>query len=312
MSSLDRIIPFLMPIQYLLVDPAVTEVMVNAGGRRIFAEKDGLVGFISDCRIEEKALRVAIKNIARTCGDDISEDRPILDARLEDGSRIAAVFPPCSVDGPTLAIRRFGQRYSLQHLVDRGSLSIHGRNTLLAAVSGRKNILISGGGGTGKTTLLNALAAMIPGSDRIALIEDTSEIVIDKPNIVRLEARKETPAAGHDPIVRAITISELLRATLRLRPDRIILGEVRGVEAFDLLQALNTGHQGSLSTIHANSAKFALRRLARLSVAADLGLTLESAREDVADSIQIVVHIERVNGVRKVAEILDVSEVHHA
>lgn len=306
MSSLDRILPFLTPIAGLLQDPAITEVMVNAGGRSVFVERDGLVAHVPDCRIAEARLTIGIKQIARACGDDISDDRPILDARLEDGSRIAAMFRPCAVDGPTLTIRRFGRRYSLAGLRAGGSLTNNESVRLIDAVRRRKNILISGGTGTGKTTLLNALADLIPDEDRIGLIEETSEIFITKPNIFRWEARRWS-AEERGKEVPAVPISDLIRAALRHRPDRIILGEVRGVEAFDLLQALNTGHQGSFCTIHANSATFALRRLARLSVAADLGLTLDSARQDVADTIQMVVHIERVNGRRTVSEILDVQ-----
>src|SRR6266849_253864 len=240
------------------IGSGVTEVMVNAGGQRVFVERDGLLAEVPDLVLDERNLKVAIKNIARTCGDEISEAQPVLDARLEDGSRVAAMFPPCSVNGPTLTIRKFTRRYSMEDLVDVRSLTPELASQLQQAVRDRRNILISGGAGTGKTTLLNALAATIPNADRIVLIEETSEIMIDKPNLVRFEARRAQTPLGQEAPLPAVTIADLLRATLRHRPDRILVGEVRGSEAFDLLQALNTGHLGSLSTIHANSAEQAL------------------------------------------------------
>ena len=246
-------------------------------------------------RLEVRNLTVAIKNIARACGDEISEVQPALDARLEDGSRVAAMFPPCSVDGPTLTVRKFTHRYTLQELV--GSRDPHCRHwlsELTRAVRKRKNVLISGGTGTGKTTLLNALAATIPAEDRIVLIEETSEILIDKPNLVRFEARRSQAPLGQEAPLPAVTIADLLRATLRHRPDRILVGEVRGPEAFDLLQALNTGHQGALSTIHANSAEQALARLAHCVLTANVGLPHHSTREAIALAIHLVVHIDRV------------------
>ena len=247
MSSLDRILPFLRPIEDLLVDPDITEVMVNAGGRRVFVERSGMLEAVPDRTLETRNLTVAIKNIARACGDEISDMQPILDARLEDGSRVAAMFPPCSVDGPTLTVRKFTRRYALADLVAVGTLTEAQAVSLTSAVQQGKNILISGGTGTGKTTLLNALAAGIPAGDRIVLIEETSEIRIDQPNVVRFEARRAQTPLGQEAPTPPVTISDLVRATLRHRPDRILLGEVRGAEAFDLLQALNTGHLGSLT-----------------------------------------------------------------
>src|SRR3954470_16711361 len=170
MSSFARILPFVKPIEHLLLDPTVTEVMVNGGGRRVFVERGGMVEEVRDLALDERNLKVAIKNIARTCGDEISDAQPILDARLEDGSRVAAMFPPCSVNGPTLTIRKFTRRYSLAELVDVDTLTPERAMGLRQAVAGRKNILISGGTGTGKTTLLNALAATIDDADRIVLI----------------------------------------------------------------------------------------------------------------------------------------------
>jgi pilus assembly protein CpaF len=280
--------------------------MVNAGGRRIFVERGGVVDRVPSRTVDEKLLTVAIKNIARTCGDEISEEEPILDARLEDGSRVAAMFPPCSVGGATLTIRRFSRRYSLDDLVDVGSVPVDAAALLRGAVASRQNVLISGGTGTGKTTLLNALAATIPDTDRIALIEETSEILLEKPNYVRFEARKGRAPFGGTAPLPPVTIADLLRATLRHRPDRIIVGEVRGAEAFDLLQALNTGHLGSMTTIHSNSAEQALTRLAHCVVSGTAGLPHASVREAIALAIDLVVHIAREAGQRRITELLAV------
>lgn len=307
MSSLDRILPFLRPIEDLLRDPTVTEVMVNRGGRQVFVERHGAIEAVADRTLDSRSLTVAIKNIARACGDEISEAQPALDARLEDGSRVAAMFPPCSVDGPTLTVRKFTHHYSLDELVQSGTLTRALAKALVDAVGSRKNILISGGTGTGKTTLLNALAATIPATDRIVLIEETSEILIDKPNLVRFEARRLQQPLGQEAPLPAVTIADLLRATLRHRPDRILVGEVRGAEAFDLLQALNTGHQGAISTIHANSASQALARLAHCVVAANVGLPHHSTREAITLAIDVVVHVDRRASQRVVTEALRVT-----
>lgn len=306
MSSLDRILPFLRPIEDLLCDPAVTEVMVNCGGRRVFVEKGGAVELVPERALELRNLTVAIKNIARACGDEISEAQPALDARLEDGSRVAAMFPPCSVDGPTLTVRKFTHRYTLQELVDCGTLTSELAETLTGAVRRRRNVLISGGTGTGKTTLLNALAATIPADDRIVLIEETSEILIDKPNLVRFEARRSQAPLGQQAPLPPVTIADLLRATLRHRPDRILVGEVRGPEAFDLLQALNTGHLGSLTTIHANTAEQALTRLAHCVLTANVGLPHRSTREAITLAVHLIIHLARIEGRRKVTQVMRV------
>ncbi len=306
MSSLDRILPFLQPIEDLLLDPTVTEVMVNAGGRRVFVERRGMVEAVPDRTLEIRNLTVAIKNIARACGDEVSERQPMLDARLEDGSRVAAMFPPCAVDGPTLTVRKFTYRYSLDDLVTVGTLSADMASMLRSAVERRQNILISGGTGTGKTTLLNAVAQTISAEDRIVLIEETSEILIDKPNLVRFEARRAQAALGQEDPMPAVTIADLVRATLRHRPDRILVGEVRGPEAFDLLQALNTGHLGSLTTIHANSAEQALTRLAHCVLTANVGLPHRSTREAITLAVHLIIHLARIDGRRKVTQVVRV------
>jgi pilus assembly protein CpaF len=306
MSSLDRILPFLQPIRDLLEDPTITEVMVNDGGRAVFVEREGQLTPVPDRRLDPRHLTAALKNIARACGDEISEAQPLLDARLEDGSRVAAVMPPCTVTGSVLTVRKFTRRYRLEDLVDLGTLTADEAYALRCAVYNQQNILISGGTGTGKTTLLNALAALIRDTYRIVVIEETAEIHLAKPNLLRLEARRTQIPFGQEAPLPPVTITDLLRATLRHRPDRILLGEVRGAEAFDLLQALNTGHMGSLSTIHGNSAEQALTRLAHCVLTANVGLPHRSICEAITLAIHLVVHVARDGGHRRVTEIVRV------
>jgi pilus assembly protein CpaF len=289
-ESIDKawglILPFLRPIEAFVLDPGVSDIMVN--GSRVFVEKEGRMTEIEGIQMPEKSLRVSVRNIARSLGDDIDEQCPILDARLPDGSRVAAVIAPTSVAGSSLAIRKFhAQRYSAEELVRTGSLAPEALQVLTAAIASRRSILIAGGAGTGKTTLLNALAAFIEPDERVVVIEDTSEIALDRRNLVRLEARREQPG------LPAVTIRDLLRATLRLRPDRILLGEVRGGEAFDLLQSLNTGHEGALATIHANSALAGLSRFTTCVLMSGVELPYAAIRSNIAEALNVVVHVER-------------------
>ena len=298
--SWDVIIPFLRPIETLIRDPEISEIMVNASGR-VFVEKDGRVQHVEGVTLGEKSLQVAVRNIARALGDEINEEAPLLDSRLPDGSRVAAVFPPCSVGGTTLAIRKFqNKRFNADELVRVGTLTGGLLEQLQTAVLNRQSIMVSGGAGTGKTTLLNALAASISDEERVIVIEDTSEIQIQKPNLVRLEARKEQPN------LPAVKIRDLLKATLRLRPDRILLGEVRGGEAFDLLQALNTGHTGTLSTIHANSGSQTLARFTTCVMMAGIELPHQAVRSNIAEALNLIVHLDRRSGQRYVTEVLSV------
>ena len=297
----ELILPFLRPIEHLILDTEISEIMVNGSGR-VFVERHGDLEEIADVRLTEKNLQVAVRNIARSLGDEINEAQPLLDSRLPDGSRVAAVIPPCSIGGTTLTIRKFhSQRFTAEELVRIGSLTPALLDQLRSAIECRQNILISGGTGTGKTTLLNALANFIGNRERIVVIEDTAEIQLEKPNLVRFEARREQ--AG----IRAVTIRDLVRATLRHRPDRIVLGEVRGGEAFDLLQALNTGHSGTLSTIHANSAQQAIARLTSCVLQAGVDLPYAAIRANIADAIQLLLHIERRHGKRYAAELMRIE-----
>ena len=304
--SFAIILPFLRPIEEYILDPEISEVMVNASGR-IFVERLGRLEELASVQLDKKHLEVAVKNIARRLGDDISEEKPLLDSRLPDGSRVAAVFSPCSVGGTTLVIRKFHNRwFSIAELVSMNSVTEEVAKLLDAAIAGRKNVLISGGTSTGKTTLLNAVASEIAAEERIVLIEDTSEIQLNKPNLVRLEARGERPG------LPAITIRDLVRMSLRLRPDRIVIGEVRGGEAFDLLQALNTGHSGSLSTVHANSAVQALAKFANYILQSGVDLPYVAIRGGIAESLNLIVQIERRQGKRLVTEVVSVEGFDHA
>jgi pilus assembly protein CpaF len=300
MNGFETILPFLKPIEHLILDDAISEVMVN-GPDRIFIERHGFVEPVQGIHLGEKSLMVAVKNIARRLGDDISESKPILDSRLPDGSRVAAVIPPCSVNGITLTIRKFNTRhFAVEDLVQAGTLERWLANRLEEYVLARKNILIAGGTGSGKTSLLNVLGKFIPSDERVLLIEDTSEISMGQDNLVRFEARQ--PQNG----LPAITIRDLLKASLRHRPDRIILGEVRGSEAFDLLQLLNTGHSGSLSTLHATSARQGLARFTSCVLQSGVDLPYRAIKTNVGDSVNVVVHLERRPGRRFVSEVVEI------
>ena len=304
MHGFETILPFLKPIEHLILDPEVSEVMVN-GADSVFIEKCGYLEPVAGVSLGEKALLVAVKNIARRLGGDISESHPILDSRLPDGSRVAAVIPPSSLNGVTLTIRKFNARhFEIEHLVAQGTLDQALANRLEDYVLSRKNILISGGTGSGKTTTLNILGRFIPDEERIVLIEDTAEIHLAHPNLVRFEARP--PQRGLPPVA----IRDLLKAALRHRPDHILLGEIRGGEAFDLLQLLNTGHSGTLSTIHANSAKQALARLTSCVLESGVELPYRAIKSNIADSLQVVIQIERRPGRRYVSEVVEIRGYH--
>jgi len=300
MLGFETILPFLRPLEPFILDDSVSEIMVNGAGH-IFIERAGILEEIPDIKLTEQSLMVAVKNIARRLGSDISQEKPILDSRLPDGSRVAVVIPPCSLGGVTLTIRKFtARRFDIEDLIRTGTLDENVAKHLEVYVRTRKNILISGGTGTGKTTLLNILGKFIGDDERILLIEDTAEIQLCQPNLVRFEAR---PAQNALP---AVTIRDLLKASLRHRPDRIILGEIRGGEAFDLLQLLNTGHSGTLSTIHANSAKQGLSRFTSCVLQSGIELPYRAIKSNISDSLNIIVQIERRAGRRYVSEVLEI------
>ena len=301
MNGFEIILPFLKPIEHLILDDSISEVMVNGPGR-IFIEKAGYLEQVQGVSLGEKSLLVAVKNIARRLGDDVSESKPILDSRLPDGSRVAAVIPPCSLNGVTLTIRKFNSRhFTLDDLIRAGTLDRPLANRLEDYVLRRKNVLITGGTGTGKTTLTGLLAKFIPEDERIVLIEDTAELQLPQTNVVRFEARREQNG------LPAIAIRDLLKASLRHRPDRLILAEIRGQEAFDLLQLLNTGHAGTLSTIHANSAKQGLSRFTSCVLQSGVELPYRAIKTNIGDSLNVVVHVERRPGRRFIAEVLEIN-----
>jgi len=300
-SGFEMILPFLKPIEHLILDESISEVMVN-GPDEVFIEKGGFLEQVKGVSLGEKSLMVAVKNIARRLGDDISEAKPILDSRLPDGSRVAAVIPPCSLRGVTLTIRKFtARRFEMEDLIRSGMLDRPLANRLEDYILSRKNILISGGTGTGKTTLLNILGRFIPEDERILLIEDTAEIQMSQSDLVRFEARQAQNG------IPAVPIRDLLKASLRHRPDRLILGEIRGGEAFDLLQLLNTGHSGTLSTIHANSARQGLARFTSCVLQSGVELPYRAIKTNIADSLNVVVHIERRPGHRFISEVIEIN-----
>jgi len=301
MHGFETILPFLRPIEHLILDESVSEVMVN-GSDRVFIERDGFLQQVPGIFLEERSLKVAVKNIARRLGDDISESKPILDSRLPDGSRVAAVIPPCSLTGVTLTIRKFNSRhFEIEDLIRSGTLNRSLANRLEDYLLQRRNLLISGGTGSGKTTLLTALGKFIPADERILLIEDTAEIQLEHENLVRFEARREQNGTP------AVSIRDLLKAALRHRPDRILLGEIRSGEAFDLLQLLNTGHSGTISTIHASSAKQGLSRFASCVLQSGVEIPYRAIKTNIADSLNVVIQIERRPGRRFISEVLEIN-----
>ena len=290
------------PLEELLADPAVEEVMVN-GHRRVYVERRGRIEGTEVSFQSEAALRDAIERILTPLGRRVDELSPIVDARLEDGSRVHVVIPPLAVDGPTLSIRRFSAaRPGPRELVELGTLTEELHDQLGAAVEARRSILVCGGTGSGKTTLLNALSAFIHRDERVITIEDAAELRLRQPHVVRLESRPSNVEGRGQ-----VTIRELLRGALRMRPDRIVIGEVRGGEALDLLMALNTGHEGALSTVHANSPGDALRRVETLALMAGVGLPHEAIREQLGRGLDLVIHLARLSdGSRRVVEVAEV------
>jgi pilus assembly protein CpaF len=290
------------PLEELLADPAVEEVMVN-GHAQVYVERGGRIEATAVRYSSERALRDVIDRILAPLGRRVDELSPMVDARLADGSRVNVVIPPLSVDGPTLSIRRFtAARPDPDRLVAIGTLTPQLRDLLAAAVGGRRSILISGGTGSGKTTLLNALSSYIGPQERVITIEDAAELRLRQPHVVRLESRPPSVEGRGE-----VTIRDLLRNALRMRPDRIVIGEVRGEEALDLLAGLNTGHEGALSTVHANSPADALRRLETLAMMAGVGLPHDAIRDQVRRGIELVVHLARTpRGDRRVIEVGEV------
>ena len=293
------------PLQPLLSDPEVDEILVS-GTRPVWVERRGRLSMTELKFASEEDLRLTIERMLAPAGRRVDEAEPLCDARLPDGSRINVVLPPLAVDGPTLTIRRFRPRgFTAEQLVELGSWSPQLTELLAKAVTERRNILISGGTGSGKTTTLAAIAGLFGDHERVITIEDTAELRLAQSHLVRLETRPASIEGRGE-----VTIRMLVRNALRMRPDRLIVGEVRGAEALDMLSALSTGHDGSLTTIHAGSPAEALRRLETLALMADVGLPHRAIRAQVAAAIDLVVHQVRSNGgQRRVTRVDEVSEV---
>jgi pilus assembly protein CpaF len=295
--SFELILPFLRPIEPLLLDEGISEIMGNPDASWWY-ERDGIIHREKTISFAASKLRTGLEVIANQLGKRLDEDNPILHAQLPDGSRLAAVIPPVVRLTPALIIRKFTSRhYTVEDLVTRGTLTRRLADFLADQIRSGKTLLISGGTGTGKTTLLRILADFIPEQERLVVIEDTSELQIQKPNILTVECQTDTFKAK-------ITFDDLLKSALRWRPDRIILGEVRGIEARTLLDSFNTGHSGSLATIHANSAEKALHRFANLVMRNHAQTTFSDTEAEIGEAVDFVVHVERQPGRRIIREVL--------
>ncbi len=297
---------FLSPIGEYLEDPSVTEIMVN-GPRQIFVERKGCIEKTDAFFPDEDSLRSAVNNLAQSVGREINERHPVLDARLPDGSRVHVIIPPGARHGTCITIRKFSRNpLTLDDLMRFGSLTDSSREFLEVCVALRKNVIVAGGSGTGKTSMLGALSGAIPETERIIVIEDTSELRLHQDHSLYLEAQPATKSSQFE-----LDIRELFRASLRMRPDRIIVGEVRGGEALDLIQSMISGHEGSLSTVHASSAIDALVRLETLSLMSDVQIPVYVARAQVASAIDVIVQLTRSNetGRRRIRSISEAGRL---
>jgi pilus assembly protein CpaF len=293
------------PLQPLLADPAVSEIMVN-GTKAIYVEKNGRLTQ-ADIRFnDEQSLRKVINRIVAPLGRRIDESSPMVDARLPDGSRVCAVIPPLAVDGSSLTVRKFAvKQFTAEDLIENGSASIESLYMIAACVHAKLNILVSGGTGSGKTTLLNVLSSFIPDNDRIVTIEDVVELQLRQHHVIRLETRP-----GNAEGKGEVSIRDLVRTSLRMRPDRIVVGECRGGEALDMLQAMNTGHAGSLSTLHANTPRDAMTRLETMVLMAGIEFPIAAIRQQIAGAVDMVVQIGRLrDGSRRITQVCEIGRV---
>ena len=295
--SFEIIIPFLKPIEHLLASKTVSEIMVNPDGS-VWIEEGGQIQLLPRIHFEEGALLTGLEVIANRFGKKLDADSPIMNLRLPDGSRMAALIPPVVNPQPMMTIRRFTSRdLTMEDLVGRKMLTAEQAQQLADAVRRSDNLLISGGTGAGKTTLANVIAGFIPDTDRILILEDVAELYIRKPHVISAEAQLDTHKSQ-------IGFADLLKAALRHRPDRIIVGEIRGPEARVFVDALNTGHRGSLTTIHANGAEDALHRLSQLTLRGSGGVSLNDVEEECRRSIDMVIHVAKIDGVRAVRDLV--------
>lgn len=299
----DAIRNFLTPIQDLLDDPKISEVMIN-GPNDIFAEKKGLVYKTPNRFGDEQTLLSAMRAIAQSVGRVIDDDNPRLDARLPDGSRIHVVLPPMAKNGTTVAIRKFSkEELTLKDMIAFGSLSPDGARFLDICIHLSKNIIVSGGTGSGKTTMLNVLGSRMPDTQRLIIIEDAAELQVKAQHVVQFETRKANPDRG----IKEVTIRDLVISSMRLRPDRVIVGEVRGEEALDLIQVMNTGHSGSMGTVHSNTPLDACTRLETLCLMGDTKIPPDAVRKMVASAMQVIVQCNRYHdGGRRTSHISEI------
>lgn len=311
-SNIDRIKNLVLneaiglgPLEELLKDKDISEIMVNSSNE-IYIEKNGKIILSNSIFSSDQAVLDIIERIVSPIGRRIDESSPMVDARLKDGSRVNAIIPPLAIKGPTITIRKFPEeRLRINHLVEMGSVSIDMADFLKSCVIHKKNVIISGGTGSGKTTLLNVLSNFIPNGERVITIEDAAELKLDHDHLISLESRPSN-AEGKG----SVTIRDLVRNSLRMRPDRIVVGECRGAESLDMLQAMNTGHEGSLTTLHANTPRDALSRLETLILMAGMDLPLQAIREQIVSAIDIIVQQTRFAcGTRKITHITEVTGI---
>lgn len=295
---------FFEPIAPFLDDASVSEVMINGPGQ-IYIERRGQLELTSARFASREALLAALRNLSQYVGKPISEERPILEGRLPDGSRVEALLPPVAPDGPSVAIRRFfRETLTVERLVELDALPAFAARLLEAFVRGKLNVLIAGGTGSGKTSMLNALSSFIPDGERVVVIEDSREIQFQKPHVVQLEARPAQPNGRG-----AVTIRDLFRATLRMRPDRVVVGELRGGEALDIVQAMTSGHGGCMCTLHASYPKDSLTRLETMAMMSDVELPLAALRNQVGSGVELVVVVARLpDGSRKLTHVTEVLD----
>lgn len=299
---LDEVVGF-GPLEPLLADDSITEVMVNGPGQ-IYVERNGKVTLTTARFADDDHVQRIINKIVHPLGRRVDAKSPLVDARLPDGSRVNAVVPPCAIDGPSITIRKFGKEpLTIEDIINFGSLTEDMARFLEACVVSKLNVVISGGTGSGKTTLLNVLSGFIPEGDRIVTIEDAAELSLHQSHVVRLETRY---ADAQDE--RDVDIRDLVRNALRMRPERIVVGECRGGEALDMLQAMNTGHDGSLTTVHANTPRDTISRLETLVLMAGMDMPIEIVRKQIASAVQLIVQVARLrDGSRKVTHITEVA-----
>jgi pilus assembly protein CpaF len=289
-------------LEPLLADESVTEIMVN-GPNEVWIERDGKLQRVATTFADDAQLYQTIDRIVSAVNRRVDESSPMVDARLPGGERVNVIIPPLSLKGPAVTIRRFPRSFRMDELIEMGSLDDPIGRLLGACVRGKFNVIVSGGTGTGKTTLLNALSSFIPENERIVTIEDSAELQLQQPHVISLEARPPNVEGKGE-----VTIRDLVRNSLRMRPDRILVGEVRGAETLDMLQAMNTGHEGSVATVHANSTEDAIMRLETLASMTDLVIPFEALRDQVNGAIDVIIQLERsVDGSRRIVEIAAVA-----